>query len=307
MLQILKPKVRWEVDGNLGRAYIEPLERGFGHTLGNSLRRVLLSSLPGAAITSVRIKGVEHEFTTIPGVVEDVIDIILNLKGIRLKIEMDEAELKIDAKGPKEVKAGDIKAPAGVEIVNTEHHIATLDDRAKLEMTMRAEKGRGYVPAQRNKRSGDPIGVLPIDSIFSPIRKVTYRVENTRVGQRTDYDRLILEVESDGTVSPVEATNMASQIIMEHLKLFAEAGEKSLQLVFDEGESKEHALYNTPIEELNLSVRSYNCLKKNGIDTVEQLINQSEKELLKIRNFGHKSMEEVKEKLEKMGISLKKK
>jgi DNA-directed RNA polymerase subunit alpha len=307
MLQILKPKVRWEVDGNLGRAYIEPLERGFGHTLGNSLRRVLLSSLPGAAITSVRIKGVEHEFTTIPGVVEDVIDIILNLKGVRLKMEVDEAELKIDVKGPKEVKAGDIKAPAGVEIVNTEHHIATLDDGAKLEMTMRAEKGRGYVPAQKNKRSGDPIGVLPIDSIFSPIKKVTYRVENTRVGQRTDYDRLILEVESDGTVSPVEATNMASQIIMEHLKLFAEAGEKSLQLVFDEGESKEHALYNTPIEELNLSVRSYNCLKKNGIDTVEQLINQSEKELLKIRNFGHKSMEEVKEKLEKMGISLKKK
>lgn len=307
MLQILKPKVRWEIDGNLGRAYIEPLERGFGHTLGNSLRRVLLSSLPGAAITSVRIKGVEHEFTTIPGVVEDVIDIILNLKGVRLKMEVDESELKIDVKGPKEVKAGDIKAPAEVEIVNTEHHIATLDDGAKLEMTMRAEKGRGYVPAQKNKRSGDPIGVLPIDSIFSPIRKVTYRVENTRVGQRTDYDRLILEVESDGTISPVEATNMASQIIMEHLKLFAEAGEKSLQLVFDEGESKEHALYNTPIEELNLSVRSYNCLKKNGIDTVEQLINQSEKELLKIRNFGHKSMEEVKEKLEKMGISLKKK
>ncbi len=307
MLQILKPKVRWEVDGNFGRAYIDPLERGFGHTLGNSLRRVLLSSLPGAAITSVRIKGVEHEFTTIPGVVEDVIDIILNLKGIRLKMEVDEAELKIDVKGPKEVKAGDIKAPAGVEIVNTEHHIATLDDGAKLEMTMRAGKGRGYVPAQKNKRSGEPIGVLPIDSIFSPIRKVTYRVENTRVGQRTDYDRVILEVESDGTISPVEATNMASQIIMEHLKLFVEAGEKNLQLLFDDEESKEHTLYNTPIEELNLSVRSYNCLKKNGIDTVEQLINQSEKELLKIRNFGHKSMEEVKEKLEKMGISLKKK
>jgi DNA-directed RNA polymerase subunit alpha len=307
MLQILKPKVRWEVDGNLGRAYIEPLERGFGHTLGNSLRRVLLSSLPGAAITSIRIRGVEHEFTTIPGVVEDVIDIILNLKGVRLKLDVDEAELKLDVKGPKDVKAGDIKAPAGVEIVNAKHHIVTLDEGAKLEMTMRAEKGRGYVPAQKNKRSGDPIGVLPIDSIFSPVKKVTYRVENTRVGQRTDYDRLILEVESDGTISPVEATNMASQIIMEHLKLFAEAGEKSLELVFDEGESKEHALYNTPIEELNLSVRSYNCLKKNGIDTVEQLINQSEKELLKIRNFGHKSMEEVKEKLEKMGISLKKK
>ncbi len=306
MLQILKPKVHWEVDGNVGRAFVEPLERGFGHTLGNSLRRVLLSSLPGAAITSVRIKGVEHEFTAIPGVVEDVIDILLNLKEVRLKMEIGEAELRLNVKGPAEVKAGDIEAPAGVEIVNVDHHIATLDKGAKLEMTLRAEQGRGYVPAPRNKRPDDPIGVLPIDSIFSPVRRVTYRVENTRVGQRTDYDKLILEVETDGTISPVEAANLASQIISEHLHLFSEAGEKSLELVFDESESKDHALYNTPIEELNLSVRSYNCLKKNGIDTVEQLINRSEKDLLKIRNFGHKSMEEIKEKLEKMGLSLKK-
>ncbi len=306
MLEILKPKIKWSAKDHAGKVVVGPLERGFGYTLGNSLRRVLLSSLQGAAITSVKIEGVTHEFSTIKGVVEDVLDILLNLKGIRLRMDIDEANLKLKVKATQdqEVKASDIKAPAGVEIVNPEHHIATLSKGAILEMTMRAEKGRGYTSAQQNKRPDDPIGTLPIDSIFSPVKRVTYRVENTRVGQRTDYDQLVLEVETDGTTSPIEAANLAAQILTEHFKLLTQAGEKTLELVFQVRGSEDASIYKTPIEQLDLSVRSYNCLRKNGIEAVEQLVRCSEKDLLKIRNFGQKSMEEIKEKLSRLGLSL---
>lgn len=306
MLEILKPKIRWSAKDAAGKVVVGPLERGFGYTLGNSLRRVLLSSLQGAAITSVKIEGVTHEFSTIKGVVEDVLDILLNLKGIRLRMDVDEANLKLKIKATQdqEIKASDIKVPAGVEIVNPEHHIATLSKGAILEMTMRAEKGCGYTSAQQNKRPDDSVGTLPIDSIFSPVKRVTYRVENTRVGQRTDYDQLVLEVETDGTTSPIEATNLAAQILTEHFKLFIQAGEKTLELVFQERGGKDASIYKTPIEQLDLSVRSYNCLRKNSIETVEQLVKCYEKDLLKIRNFGQKSMEEIKEKLGRLGLSL---
>ncbi len=308
MLEILKPRLKFEeVSEKVGRFYVEPLERGFGHTLGNSLRRVLLSSLPGAALTSVKIEGIVHEFSTIPGVLEDVVDIILNLKGVVFKLHTGEATATIKTKGPKEVKASDIVTPSGLEVVNPEHHIATLGENAKLEMSMRVERGHGYALAERNKRPGDPIGVIPIDSNFSPIRRVTYRVEDTRVGQRTDYNRLILEVETDGSITPQEAVSMGAKVIGEHLNLFFDEEKDMLGDIFTTRIGEKKTFLSTPIEDLELSVRSYNCLKRQKIDTLEQLINYTEEDLLKIRNFGQKSMNEIKEKLASLNLSLKEK
>jgi DNA-directed RNA polymerase subunit alpha len=284
---------------------IEPLEPGFGYTLGNALRRTLLSSIPGAAITSVRIDGVLHEFSTIPKVTEDVTDIILNLKQLVIRSEVDEAvAVYLRAKGPGDVTAADIAPPAGVEILNPELHIASLSKGATLEMEMVVERGVGYVSAERNKKPRDPIGVIPVDSIYTPVRRVTYAVENTRVEQMTDRDRLILDVQTDGSVSPREAVASAGTTLGELINLFRELTESqgiSLGPAADEGVSGDMAI---TIEELNLSVRSYNCLKREGINTVGELVTKSEAELMDIRNFGQKSIDEVKAKLEELGLSL---
>jgi DNA-directed RNA polymerase subunit alpha len=308
MLDIRKPSISAEeARENAARFAVEPLERGFGYTLGNSLRRVLLSSLPGAAITSVKIEGVAHEFGTIKGVKEDVSDIILNLKETVLRLHGDEpATLRINAKGPKEVTAADIEYPADVEVINPDLYIATLNDDGKLEVEMVVEQGRGYVSAERNKRASDAIGVLPVDSIFSPTKKVTYSVENTRVGQRTDFDKLILEVETNGSISPFEAVSVAARIVNDHMNLFMEqAIEFSSAPIFVADVNERDRTLDSPIEDLELSVRSYNCLKREGVNTVQGLVEQSEADLVKIRNFGAKSIEEVKEKLKDLGLALK--
>lgn len=307
MLDIRKPSISAEeARENAARFAVEPLERGFGYTLGNSLRRVLLSSLPGAAITSVKIEGVAHEFGTIKGVKEDVSDIILNLKETVLRLHGDEpATLRINATGPKEVTAADIEYPADVEVINPDLYIATLNDDGKLEVEMVVEHGRGYVSAERNKRASDAIGVLPIDSIFSPTKKVTYAVENTRVGQRTDFDKLILDVETNGSISPFEAVSVAARIVNDHMNLFMEqAIEFSSAPIFVADVNERDKTLDSPIEDLELSVRSYNCLKREGVNTVQGLVEQSEADLVKIRNFGAKSIEEVKEKLKDLGLAL---
>jgi DNA-directed RNA polymerase subunit alpha len=308
MLEILKPTLTVEAEeDNFGRFRLEPLERGFGYTLGNSLRRVLLSSLPGAAVTSVKIERVAHEFSTIPGVKEDVTDIILNIKELVLRLHGDEpARLRLHCTGPKEIKAADIECPAEVEIINPDLHIATLNKDGKLEMEMVVEKGRGYVPAERNKKPTDAIGVIPVDSIFCPVKKVAFYVENTRVGQRTDYDRMILEIQTDGSLSPREAVSIGAKIVNDHMNLFMEQAEEHAKgSVFAADPGEKDQVLDSPIEDLELSVRSYNCLKREGIDTLQQLIQKSEAELLKIRNFGAKSIEEVKGKLAELGFSLK--
>jgi DNA-directed RNA polymerase subunit alpha len=312
VLEIEKPTiecVQRDEAGTYGKFVIEPLERGYGTTLGNSLRRVLLSSLPGAAVTSVKIDGVLHEFSTIPGVREDTTEIILNLKQLAIKMFVDEPQiLRIEAEGEKEVCARDIIAGADIEIVNPDLHIATLEADGRLFMEMTVEKGRGYVPAEKNKKSDQPIGVIPVDSIFSPIRKVNYTVENTRVGQVTDYDRLILEVWTNGTVTPEEAISLSAKILTDYLKFFVnlteeiEAAEESAKEEPDE-KSK---LLEMPIEELDLSVRSYNCLKRAGINTVGDLVQKTEEEMIKVRNLGKKSLEEVDQKLAQLGLSLRK-
>ncbi|MDI6717129.1 MAG: DNA-directed RNA polymerase subunit alpha [Actinomycetota bacterium] len=308
MLDIRKPTISVEeTHDSSARFKVEPLERGFGYTLGNSLRRVLLSSLPGAAVTSVKIERVPHEFTTIPGVKEDVVDIILNIKELVLRLHGDEpATMRISAKGPKEVTAADIEYPAEVEIVNPNLHIATLNEDGELEMEMTVESGRGYVSAERNKRPAAAIGVIPVDSLFSPIKQVTYTVENTRVGQRTDFDRLILDVTTNGSITPFEAVSIGAKIINEHMSLFMEqASDFAATPVFASDPSERNRSLDLPIEDLELSVRSYNCLKREGINTVQQLIEQNEGDLMKIRNFGAKSIEEVKDKLAQLGLSLK--
>lgn len=308
MIEFKRPHIAAEEVGDeSGRFIVEPLERGFGYTLGNCMRRVLLSSLPGAAVTSIKIEGVDHEFTSIKGVREDLTDIILNIKGLVLKLNGEShATLRLTAKGPKNITAGDITLPAGVEVLNPDLTLATLNKVGKFEAEMTVEKGRGYAPAERNKRATDAIGVIPIDSIFSPIRKVTYKVENTRVEQRTDYDKLVLEVETNGSISPNEAVSMASQIVNEHMMLFAEqAVEDGRESVFVADESQKEPALNSPVEDLELSVRSYNCLKRQGIDSLQQLLDCSEIDLINIRNFGSKSIEEVKAKLDELGLSLK--
>ena len=293
---------------NRSQFVIEPLEPGFGYTLGNSLRRTLLSSIPGAAVTSIRIDGVLHEFTTVPGVKEDVTDIILNLKGLVVSSEEDEpVTMYLRKQGPGEVTAGDIVPPAGVTVHNPDMHIATLNDKGKLEVELVVERGRGYVPAVQNKASGAEIGRIPVDSIYSPVLKVTYKVEATRVEQRTDFDKLILDVETKPAIRPSDAVASAGRTLVE---LFGLARELNVEAEgieigpspIDEQLAADLAL---PVEDLNLTVRSYNCLKREGIHTVSELVSRSEQDLLDIRNFGSKSIDEVKLKLHEMGLSLK--
>ena len=298
------PQVRkLEATANYGKFDIEPLEPGFGTTLGNTLRRVLLSSLWGAAVTSIQIDGVAHEFTAIPHVKEDVTEVILNLKKLCLKsFTEDPITLLLDVKGPAEVRASHIQATSDVEIVNPDLYICTLAAKGHLRMELNVERGKGYVPAERNKREGQPIGVIPIDSIFSPVEKANFVVEKTRVGQSTDFDRLIIEVWTDGTMSPEEAVSHAAELFTKHLDLFVHFGE-SIQKPGAEGEkTTQNRLMDTPIEELDLSVRAFNCLKANEIQTVGQLLQKKEEELLALRNFGRKSLDEIKEKLVEKGF-----
>ncbi|MFZ5975367.1 MAG: DNA-directed RNA polymerase subunit alpha [Bacillota bacterium] len=311
MIEIEKPRidfVKASEDNRYGKFIIEPLERGFGTTLGNSLRRILLSSLPGVAVTSVRINGVLHEFSTIPGVKEDVTQIILNLKELSARLHTDQAkEIAVRASGPCEVKAGDIIADSEVEIINPELHIATLNDDAELDMTITLERGRGYVSADRNKHVGQPIGIIPVDSIFTPIRKVNFTVENTRVGQITDYDKLTLELWANGSVRPDEAAALAAKILNEHLMLFINLTDHvgDVEIMVEKEEDKKEKILEMTIEELDLSVRSYNCLKRAGINTVEELVQNTEEDMMKVRNLGTKSLEEVQNKLAMFSLSLR--
>jgi DNA-directed RNA polymerase subunit alpha len=311
MTEIEKPEIRRVDDGseaNYGQFVVEPLDRGYGITLGNSLRRILLSSLPGTAVTSVRIEGVLHEFSVIPGVLEDTADIILNLKRLALKSWSDESKiLRIDKEGPSEVTAADIMADADVDILNPEQHIAYVDEGARLSMEMSIERGRGYVPADKNKRADQAIGAIPVDSIFSPVLKANWRVEDTRVGHITDYDRLTLEVWTDGSISPEEAVSMGSKILSDHLRLFVNLtdGVPGVEIGVEREEDKRDRLLEMPIEELDLSVRSFNCLKRAGINTVGELTAKSDDDMMKVRNLGKKSLEEVKEKLASLGLSLR--
>ena len=313
MIEIEKPNIEiteFSEDGSYGKFVVEPLERGFGTTMGNSLRRVLLSSLPGTAVSSIKVDGALHEFTTLTGVKEDLVEIVLNLKGLNLQMEGDEPKtLVINAQGEGVVKAGDIIADADVEIKNPDHHIATLNEDAKLYMEINIEKGRGYVPAERNKKPGQPIGIIPVDSIFSPIRRVNYNVENTRVGQVTDFDKLTLEVWTNGTIRADEATSLAAKIMSEHLSLFVDltAHLNELEIMVEKEEDEKEKVLEMTIEELDLSVRSYNCLKRAGINTVQELIQRTEEDMMKVRNLGKKSLEEVNNKLAALNLSLKKK
>lgn len=312
MLEIEKPKieiVEMSEDNTYGKFVVEPLERGYGTTLGNSLRRILLSSLPGAAVTSVKIDGVLHEFSIIPGVVEDVTDIILNLKNLCLKIHGDEEKvLRIEAEGEGVVKAGDIIHDADVEIMNPDLTIATLAENGRLFMEITAANGRGYVPAERNKKGEHIIGIIPVDSVFTPVKKVNYTVENTRVGQITDYDKLTLEVWTDGSIRPDEATSLSAKILNEHLRLFIGLTEnvEDVEIMVEKEEEQKDKILEMTIEELDLSVRSYNCLKRAGINTVEELIQRNEEDMMKVRNLGKKSLEEVVNKLKELGLSLRK-
>ena len=307
MFIVARPQITEEVVSPIrSRFAIEPLEPGFGYTVGNSLRRTLLSSIPGAAISSVRIEGVLHEFSTIPKVTEDVTDIILNLKELVARSDLEEpTTVYLKAKGPAEVTAGDIAPPAGVEILNPDLHVATLGKGAGLEMEMTVERGVGYRMADKNKKPRDPIGVIPVDSIFSPVRKVSYAVENTRVEQMTDRDRLVLDVETDGSITPREAVASAGGTLLELVTLFSELAEAASVTVGPAEDDDEPGDYGITIEELNLSVRSYNCLKREGINAVGDLVLKSESELMDIRNFGQKSIDEVKAKLEELGLGLR--
>ncbi len=290
-----------------GKFVAEPLERGFGITLGNSLRRVLLSSLQGAAITSVKIDGVEHEFTTVPEVAEDVTDVILNLKEVLLQIHTNEVKtLRIEAEGPKEIKAGDIVADGQVEILNPGHHLLTISEGGRVRMEMMARRGRGYVPSERNKIPGQPIGTIPIDALFSPIRKVNYQVTNARVGQQTDYDKLTFEVWTDGSVAPADAVAYAAKIIKEQLSIFInfdETEEPVEEAAPAQAEQLNENLFRS-VDELELSVRSANCLQNANIKTIGDLVQKTEAEMLKTKNFGRKSLKEIKEILAEMGLSL---
>jgi DNA-directed RNA polymerase subunit alpha len=311
MIGMEKPKietVELAEDNSYGKFVVEPLERGYGITLGNSLRRILLSSLPGAAVTSVKIDGVLHEFSTIPGVVEDVTDIILNLKQLSLKVHSDEPKtLRIHAEGEGVVTAGDIHTDADVEILNPDLHIATLDKGGRLIAEITVGKGRGYVPADQNKTPDMPIGVIPVDSIFSPIRRVNYTIEHTRVGNRTNYDKLTLEVWTNGAVRPDEACSWAAKILKEHLELFLSLTDDAdqIEVMQEKDDNDRNKLMEMTIEELDLSVRSYNCLKRAGINTVAELCAKSDDEMIKVRNLGKKSLEEVKQKLAAIGLSLR--
>lgn len=313
MIEIEKPRidtVQLTADGTYGKFVMEPLERGYATTLGNSLRRVLLSLLPGVAVTSVKIDGVVHEFSTIPGVKEDVTEIILNIKGIIAKLHADTAKkIYIDAEGPCVVTAASIKADSEVEILNPDLHIATLDAGATLNMEMTLDKGRGYVSAEQNKQQINAIGVIPVDSIYSPILKADFSDENTRIGNVTDKGRLTMEVWTNGSLKANEAVSMAAKILMEHLELFLDlaAGVSETESILSEkSDNEKEKVLDLTIDELDLSVRSFNCLKRAGINTVEDLINKSEDDMMKVRNLGRKSLEEVIAKLDSFGFTLKK-
>ena len=311
MIEIEKPTIECifsDEDSNYGKFVVEPLERGYGTTLGNSLRRILLSSLPGVAVTSVKIDGILHEFSTIPGVKEDVTEIILNLKRLSVKLNGENTKrVLINAIGPKEVTASDILGDSDVEIFNPDLHIATLEENATLIMEINLARGRGYVPADMNKDENTPISVIPTDSIFTPVKKVNFTVENTRVGQVTDYDKLILEIWTDGSITPSEGVSIGAKIMQEHLSLFVELTDSTegMEIMVEKEENQKEKALEMTIEELELSVRSFNCLKRAAINTVEELTHRSEEDMMKVRNLGKKSLDEVKHKLEELGLSLR--
>ena len=308
MIEIEKPRIeRVESGESYGKFVVEPLEHGFGQTLGTSLRRVLLSSLPGVAVSSIRIEGIQHEFSAVPGIKEDVAEIILNLKELSAKLYCDGPKtVSINVKGPCELTAAALEVDDQIEVVTRDLHIATLNEDADLIMHLTLEKGRGYVSADKNKNPNMPIGVIPTDSIFTPIRKVNYTVENTRVGQETDYDRLTLEVWTDGSILPDEAISTSAKILCGHLKLFMDLTDQVVTIGFNEKEDdhREKVLEMT-IEELDLSVRAYNCLKRAGINTVAELVQRNQEDMMKVRNLGKKSLEEVEQKLAALGLALR--
>ena len=310
MIEIEKPRIECietPTDDSYGKYVIEPLERGYGTTLGNSLRRVLLSSLPGTAVTSIRISGIQHEFSAIPGVKEDVTEIALNIKRIIARLHSDEPKtVYIEASGEGEVTAGDIKADGEVEILNPELHIATLGPDASLSMELTLDHGRGYVPADKNKNPQQIIGTIPVDSIYTPVLKVNYAVENTRVGNQTDFDKLTLEVWTDRTISPPDAVSLGAKILVDHFTLFTDLSDSigSRSTVVEKVETQRDKVLEMTIEELDLSVRSFNCLKRANINTVEDLISKTQDEMIKVRNLGRKSLEEVEHKVAMMGLSL---
>ena len=310
MIEIEKPTINKYIDedGNYGKFVVEPLERGYGTTLGNALRRILLSSLPGAAVTSIKIDGVLHEFSTIPGVKEDVTEIILNLKKLAVRLNGESTKrVIINAVGPKEVTAADIIGDADMEIFNPDLHIATLEENATLVMEINLARGRGYVPAEMNKNENTPISVIPTDSIYTPVRKVNFTVENTRVGQVTDYDRLVLEIWTDGSITPDEGVSIGAKIMQEHLNLFIQLTDATgaMEIMVEKEENQKEKALEMTIEELELSVRSFNCLKRAAINTVEELTQKSEDDMMKVRNLGKKSLDEVKAKLEELGLGLR--
>ncbi len=312
MFEFEKPRIEiTEKNGTYGCFVVEPLERGYGTTLGNSLRRILLSSLPGAAVSNVKIEGVLHEFSTIPGVKEDVTELILNLKNLAIKNNSESNEPKmayINASGECEVKAGDIQFDQDIEVMNPDLHIATLsggpDSKLFVEITI--TKGRGYVDAAKNKRADQPLRMIPVDSIYTPVRRVNFRVEDTRVGQITDYDKLTFEIWTDGTIAPDDAVSLGAKILNEHLNLFVDLSDsaRNAEILVEKEEGKKEKVLELSIEELDLSVRSYNCLKRAGINTVEDLANKTEEDMMKVRNLGRKSLEEVLNKLAELGLSL---
>lgn len=311
MLEIEKPRIECieaKEDGSYGKFAIEPLERGYGITLGNSLRRILLSSLPGVAANSIKVDKVLHEFSTVKGIKEDVTELILNVKGLCFKMIGDGPKIvRIDAEGPCIVKAGDIITDADVEVVNKDHHVATLDSEGKLSIDIEVNRGRGYVTQNRNKRDDMPIGTIAIDSIYTPITRVNFNVENTRVGQITDYDKLTLEVWTNGTIRPEEAVSLSAKILIEHFKLFMTLTDNAdnVEIMVEKEEDKKEKVLEMTIEELDLSVRSYNCLKRAGINTVQELTEKSMDDMMKVRNLGKKSLEEVEHKLKALELSLK--
>lgn len=311
MIEIEKPRIEileLNDEENYGKFMVEPLERGYGTTLGNSLRRVLLSSLPGSAVASLKIQGVLHEFSTLPGVLEDVPEIILNIKGIAAKSYTDEpVTLRIEAKGAQVITAGDIITGPDVEIINKEHHIATTNDDADLYIELQLVKGRGYVVAEKNKEEDQVVGIIPVDTAFTPVVKVNFNIENTRVGQITDYDRLVLDVWTNGTMKPDEATSLGAKILTEHLDLFIGLTEhvSEVEIMVEKEEDVKEKVLEMTVEELDLSVRSYNCLKRAAINTVEELTDKTPDDMMKVRNLGKKSLEEVEGKLSELGLSLK--
>jgi len=311
MLEIEKPRlecIEKAEDGSYGKFVIEPLERGYGTTLGNAMRRILLSSLPGAAVTTVKIEGVVHEFSTVPNVKEDVMEIILNLKSLAIRADGElPATAIIDVLGPGAVTAADIRSDGSIEVMNKDHYIATVSEGGRFYAELTIDKGRGYISAEKNKQYSTSIGMLPIDAIYTPIKRVNYTIENTRVGQITDYDKLTLEIWTNGTITPDEAISLSAKILIEHFKLFLSLTDHAdkVEIMVEKEEDNKDKVLEMTIEELDLSVRSYNCLKRAGINSVQELVLKSEEDMMKVRNLGKKSLEEVEQKLAALGFNLK--